>query len=61
MKFSTSVFKYGEIFVPVLSRVAELIPEGIGKPGHVYTVANGTNGMMGLFKFEVTIPKAPKV
>jgi predicted ATP-dependent Lon-type protease len=30
----------------------KLIPEGIGKPGHVYTVANGTNGMMGLFKFE---------
>ena len=45
-----------EISVPVLEQGGgKLIPEGTGKPGHVYTVANGTNGMMGLFKFESTI------
>jgi ATP-dependent Lon protease len=45
-----------EVFVPVLEQGGgKLIPEGIGKPGHVYTVANGTNGMMGLFKFETTM------
>lgn len=45
-----------EISVPVIEQGGgKLIPEGIGKPGHVYTVANGTNGMMGLFKFETTI------
>ena len=45
-----------ELSVPVIEHGGgKLIPEGIGKPGHVYTVANGTNGMMGLFKFETTI------
>lgn len=45
-----------EISVPVIEQGGgKLIPEGLGKPGHVYTVANGTNGMMGLFKFETTI------
>ncbi len=45
-----------EVSVPVLEQGGgKLIPEGIGKPGHVYTVANGTNGMMGLFKFESTM------
>ena len=45
-----------EIAVPVLEQGGgKLIPEGIGKPGHVYTVANGTNGMKGLFKFETTM------
>ena len=45
-----------EIFVPVLEQGGgKLITEGVGKPGHVYTVANGTNGMKGLFKFETTI------
>lgn len=39
-----------EVFVPVLEQGGgKLIPEGVGKPGHIYTVANGTNGMMGLF------------
>ena len=45
-----------EVSVPVLEQGGgKLIPEGLGKPGHVYTVCNGTNGMMGLFKFEATM------
>lgn len=45
-----------EVNVPVLEQGGgKLIPEGTGKAGHVYTVANGTNGMMGLFKFESTM------
>ena len=45
-----------EISVPVLEQGAgKLIPEGLAKPGHVYTVADGTNGMKGLFKFETTM------
>lgn len=45
-----------EISVPVPEQGGgTLIPEGIGKPGHTYTVANGSNGMMGLFKLESTI------
>lgn len=45
-----------EVFVPVLEQGGgQLIPEGIGKPGHVYTIANGTNDMKGLFKIETTL------
>ncbi len=45
-----------EVFVPVLEQGGgKLISEGIGKPGHIYTVASGCNGMMGLFKFETTM------
>lgn len=45
-----------EVSVPVLEQGGgKLIPEGVGKPGHVYTVADGTNGMKGLFKFESTM------
>ncbi|MBD5099714.1 MAG: protease Lon-related BREX system protein BrxL [Clostridiales bacterium] len=45
-----------EYFVPVLEQGGgKLISEGVGKPGHIYTVANGSNGMKGLFKFETTI------
>ncbi|WP_416037922.1 protease Lon-related BREX system protein BrxL [Lactococcus formosensis] len=29
-----------------------LIPEGIGKPGHIYSVATGASGRIGTFKFE---------
>jgi len=44
-----------EVFVPVLEQGGgRLIPEGVGKPGHVYTVASGSNGMKGLFKLEAT-------
>ncbi len=42
-----------EIFVPVLEQGGgKLIPEGQMKPGHVYTVAKGSNGMIGTFKLE---------
>ncbi len=43
-----------EVFVPVLEQGGgKLIPEGSSKPGHIYTVAGGTNGMIGLFKVEI--------
>ena len=45
-----------ERFVPVLEQGGgNLISEGVCKPGHIYTVANGSNGMKGLFKFETTV------
>ena len=34
-----------------------LIPQGIGKPGHLYNVSHGKNGMIGLFKIETQITK----
>jgi ATP-dependent Lon protease len=30
----------------------KLIPEGMGKPGHVYTVGHGDSGMIGVYKLE---------
>ncbi|MGR6835166.1 protease Lon-related BREX system protein BrxL [Syntrophomonas erecta] len=30
----------------------KLIPEGIGKPGHIYTVSHGRSGMIGVYKLE---------
>jgi ATP-dependent Lon protease len=30
----------------------KLIPEGLGKPGHIYTVARGDTGMLGVYKLE---------
>lgn len=30
----------------------KLIPEGLGKPGHVYTVGHGDSGMIGIYKIE---------
>jgi ATP-dependent Lon protease len=45
-----------EVFVPVLEQGGgKLIPEGPGKPGHIFTIAHGSSGMMGLFKFETQI------
>ena len=45
-----------EIFVPVFEQGGgHLIPEGASKPGHVYTIAHGSNDMKGLFKFETTL------
>lgn len=45
-----------EIFVPVFEQGGgHLIPEGVSKPGHVYTIAHGSNDMKGLFKFETTL------
>lgn len=34
-----------------------LIPDSIGKPGHIYGVSNGTNGRIGVFKFETQMVK----
>mgnify|MGYP000877107523 CR=1 FL=1 len=31
----------------------KLIPEGMGKPGHIYTVATGDTGRTGVFKMEL--------
>ncbi len=33
----------------------KLIPEGINKPGHVYTVAQGDSGMIGVYKIETEV------
>ncbi|MEN6460828.1 MAG: protease Lon-related BREX system protein BrxL [Syntrophomonas sp.] len=33
----------------------KLIPEGLCKPGQVYTVARGASGMLGVFKMEVQV------
>lgn len=30
----------------------KLIPEGIGKPGHIYTIGHGDSGMIGVYKLE---------
>lgn len=30
----------------------KLIPEGMGKPGHVYTAGHGVSGMIGIYKLE---------
>ena len=32
-----------------------LIPEGQGKPGHVYTVSHGDTGMLGVYKLETEV------
>jgi ATP-dependent Lon protease len=34
---------------------SKLIPEGQGKPGHVYTVARGDTGMLGVYKLETEL------
>jgi len=33
----------------------KLIPEGQGKPGHVYTVSHGDTGMLGVYKLETEV------
>lgn len=33
----------------------KLIPEGMGKPGHIYTVGRGETGMIGVFKIETEV------
>jgi ATP-dependent Lon protease len=44
---------FEEHFVSVPEQGAgKLIPEGQGKPGHIYTVAHGDSGMIGVFKLE---------
>ena len=44
---------FDEEYVPVPEQGGgSLIPEGIGKPGHVYHVARGKSGMLGVYKLE---------
>lgn len=31
----------------------KLIPEGMGKPGHIYSVSHGKSGMIGVYKLEI--------
>ncbi len=33
----------------------KLIPEGMNKPGHIYTVSHGKSGMVGVYKLETQI------
>lgn len=33
----------------------KIIPEGLGKPGHVYTIGRGRSGMIGAYKIEVQV------
>ncbi len=45
---------FNEEFVPVLEQGGgKLIPEGMGKPGHIYTISHGKNGMIGVYKIEM--------
>jgi ATP-dependent Lon protease len=47
---------FAEEYVPVPEQGGgKLIPEGQQKPGHVYTVARGKNGMIGVFKLETEV------
>lgn len=44
---------FSEEYVPVPEQGGgTLIPEGMNKPGHIYTVSRGKSGMMGVFKLE---------
>jgi ATP-dependent Lon protease len=33
----------------------KIIPEGLGKPGHIYTVGRGKSGMIGVYKIETQV------
>ncbi|WP_405083192.1 protease Lon-related BREX system protein BrxL [Paenibacillus chitinolyticus] len=45
---------FNEEFVPVPEQGGgKLIPEGMGKPGHIYTVSHGKSGMIGVYKLEM--------
>ena len=47
---------FEEEFVSVPEQGGDkLIPEGIGKPGHVYTVSYGASGMIGVYKIETEV------
>lgn len=44
---------FDEEYVPVPEQGGgKLIPEGIGKPGHLYHVGRGKDGMLGVYKME---------
>ncbi len=45
---------FNEEYVPVPEQGGgKLIPEGMGKPGHVYTISHGKSGMIGTYKIEI--------
>ncbi len=45
---------FSEEYVPVPEQGgSKLIPEGMGKPGHVYTVGHNKSGMLGVYKMEM--------
>lgn len=45
---------FNEEFVPVPEHGSgKLIPGGMGKPGHIYTVSHGKSGMIGVYKLEM--------
>lgn len=45
---------FNEEYVPVPEQGGgNLIPEGMGKPGHVYTISHGKSGMIGAYKIEI--------
>jgi len=47
-------FEEHHVSVPEQS-TGKLIPEGQGKPGHVYTVSHGDSGMLGVYKLETEV------
>ena len=45
---------FNEEYVPVPEQGGgKLIPEGMGKPGHIYTISHGKSGMIGAYKIEI--------
>lgn len=47
---------FEEYFVSVPEQgAAKLIPEGMQKPGHIYTIGHGDSGMIGVFKIETEV------
>jgi ATP-dependent Lon protease len=47
---------FDEHFVSVPEQGSgKLIPEGQGKPGHIYTVSRGDTGMLGVYKLETEL------
>lgn len=47
---------FAEEFVSVPEQGGgKLIPEGMGKPGHIYVVGHGETGMIGVFKIETEV------
>ena len=48
--------RFAEEFVPVPEQGGgKLIPEGMSKAGHVYTVSHGKSGMIGTYKIETEV------